>query len=115
MRDRFASIAASHRPAAASPATSPRLHVEIAPRKAKILLLPGLFRGVGHVRRHVDFVLTLDAERGEQHVQRNLRALRRTLDELGVDPTTAEHEVRRFEGAVRAELWRRVLLQGGDQ
>ncbi|WFU44116.1 DUF6074 family protein [Bradyrhizobium sp. CB82] len=113
MTERFAAIAASHRPVATPP--PPRLHVEIAQRKAKILLLPGRFRGADHVKRHVDFVLTLDAERGEQHVQRNLRALRRTLDELGVTPATAEREVRRFEGAVRAELWRRVLLRDGDQ
>ncbi|WP_219680833.1 DUF6074 family protein [Bradyrhizobium canariense] len=113
MKQRFSAIAASHRPSTAPP--SPPLHVEIAPRRAKILLLPGHFRGAADVKRHVDFVLTLDAERGEQHVQRNLRALRRTLDELAVERATAEREVRRFEGTVRAELWRRVLLQGGDQ
>ncbi|MFZ5712961.1 MAG: DUF6074 family protein [Bradyrhizobium sp.] len=113
MKQRFNAIAASHRPSTAPP--SPRLHVEIAPRRAKILLLPGHFRGADDVKRHVNFVLTLDAERGEQHVQRNLRALRRTLDEMGVEAVTAEREIRRFEGAVRAELWHRVLGQDGAQ
>jgi hypothetical protein len=93
----------------------PVLHVEIALPKAKVMLLPGRFRRADHVRHHVDYVLTLDAERGEQHVQLNLRAYRLTIDELGVEPAMAEREVRRYEGMVRAELWRRILLPGGDQ
>jgi hypothetical protein len=93
----------------------PELHVEIASAKAKVVPLPGHFRGADHVRRHVDYVLTCDAERGEQHVQRNLRAIRRTLDELGVDQDAAEREVKWFEAAVRSELWRRVLLSGGEK
>jgi hypothetical protein len=96
-------------------AGDPVLHIEIAPRKAKIIPLPGRFRGAEHVRSHVDYVLTLNAERGEQHVRRNLRAIRRTLEELGVDDDAIIAEVRRFEAAVRAELWRQVLLPAGDQ
>lgn len=78
--------------------------------KAKVLLLNGRFRDAAYVRRHVAFVVGLDAERGEQHVQRNLDAIRRRLDELGVDRDDADREVRTIEGAVRAEIWRQVLL-----
>jgi hypothetical protein len=114
MRNRLARIAAGLRPAGAAEA-APRLHVEIVSPKAKVLLLPGHFRSAEHIKRHVAYVLTRDAEQGEQHIHRNLRAIRRTLQELGVDQEAIENEVRRIEGAVRAELWRQVLLPGGDQ
>lgn len=78
--------------------------------KAKVLLLPGRFRDAAYVRRHVAFVVGLDAERGEQHVQRNLDAIRRRLDEIGIDREAIDAEVRSIEGAVRAELWRQILL-----
>jgi Family of unknown function (DUF6074) len=94
---------------------SPRLHVRIAEPKAKVMLLPGRFRGTGHVKRHVEFVLTRSAEQGEQHVQRNLRAIRRTLEEMGVDQEAIDAELRTIEAAVRAELWQQVLLPDGDR
>jgi hypothetical protein len=90
--------------------SSSLLHIEIAPPRAKVMLLPGRFRGAEHVKHHVDYVLTLNAERGEQHVRRNLKALRRTLEEMGADDRDIDAELGRFEGAVRAEIWRRVLL-----
>ena len=88
----------------------PRLPVRIAEREAKVMLLPGRFRGADHVKRHVDFVLTRDAEQGEQHVRRNLHALRLTMEEMGIDQDVIDAEVRRFEAMVRAEIWQRVLL-----
>lgn len=91
------------------------LHVEIATRKAKVVPLPGRFRGLQHIRSHVAYVLTLNAEQGEQHVRRNLKAIRRTLEEMGVDNSAITAEIRGIESAVRAELWRQVLLPGGDQ
>ena len=79
------------------------------------MLLPGRFRGVDYIKRHVAHVLTRDAEEGERHVRRNLRALRLTLEEMDVDQIAIDAEVRRVEAAVRAELWKQVLLPGGDQ
>lgn len=87
-----------------------QLHVPIAEPKAKVMVLPGRFRDDAYVRRHVEFVIRLDAERGEAHVRRNLDAIRRRLDELGVDREDADREVRIIEGRVRAEIWRQVLL-----
>lgn len=79
--------------------------------EAKVLLLPGRFRGPAYIARHVEFVLGLDAERGEAHVRRNLDAIRCRLDELGVDRDYADREVRSIESAVRRELWRQILLR----
>ncbi|MCK1456674.1 hypothetical protein IVB36_38795 [Bradyrhizobium sp. 35] len=101
--------------APAAPEGDPRLHVQITIPKAKVMLLPGRFRGADYIKRHVEFVLTRSAEQGEQHVQRNLRALRRTLAEMGVDREAIDAEVRRVEAAVRAELWRQVLTPDGQQ
>jgi len=77
---------------------------------AKIMLLPGRFRGADYVRRHVSYVLTRPAEQGERHVQENLREIRRLLDELDVDKRDADREVRSIEAAVRREIWQRTLL-----
>jgi hypothetical protein len=90
-------------------ASSPEVHPITGP-KTKVLLLRGRFRGADYVKRHVAFVIGLDAERGEQHVQRNLDAIRRRLDELGVDRDDADREVRTIEAAVRREIWQQTLL-----
>ena len=88
----------------------PQLRVHIAEPKAKVMLLPGRFRDAVYIKRHAAFVVGLDAERGEQHVQRNLDAIRCRLDEMGVDKSDADREVRVIEAAVRREIWRQVLL-----
>lgn len=106
---------ARHEAAPGDLTCDPRLHVQIALPTAKVMLLPGRFRDATHVRRHVEFVLTRSAEQGEQQVRRNLRALRRTLEEMGVDRNAIDAEVRRVEAAVRAELWRQVLTPDGRQ
>jgi hypothetical protein len=93
----------------------PQLRVHIAEPKATIMLLPGRFRDAAYVQRHVEFVLSRSAEQGEQHVRRNLNALRRNLEDMGVDKIAIEAEVRRVEAAVRAEIWKQVLLPGGDE
>ena len=77
-------------------------------RKAKVLLLPGRFRDAAYVRRHVAFVVGLDAERGEAHVQRNLDAIRRRLNDSASTGADADREVRSIEAAVR----RRNLAAG---
>jgi hypothetical protein len=87
----------------------PRLHVHIATVGAKVMLLPGRFRDADYLRRHVEYVLSRDAEQGEQHVLRNLGAIRRTLEEMGVDNEAIDAEVRTIEAAVRSEIWRQVL------
>lgn len=92
----------------------PQLHIHIAEQAAKVRLLPGRFRDAAYVKRHVEFVLTRPAEQGEQHVRRNLNAIRRVLDEMGVDRDDADREVRSIEAKVRAELWRQVLTPDGQ-
>jgi|ERR1700722_13381991 hypothetical protein len=87
-----------------------QLRIRMTEPKAKVRLLPGHFRDAAYVRRHVSYVIAMDAERGEQHVQRNLDAIRRRLDEMGIGPQDADREVRTIEAAVRREIWQRVLL-----
>jgi hypothetical protein len=106
---------ARHKLQAASAPRDPRLHIHIAPPMAKVLLLQGRFRDAAYVRRHVEYVLSRDAEQGEQHVRRNLGAIRRTLEEMGVDKKAIDAEVRAIEAAVRAEIWRQVLTPDGQQ
>ena len=91
------------------------LHIRIDEPTAKVMLLPGRFRDAAYVRRHVEFVLSRPTDQGHQHVYRNLRALRRNLDDMGVDEAAIDAEVQRVSAAVWAELWKRVLLPGGDE
>lgn len=92
-----------------------RLHVHIAEPIAKVMLLPGRFRDADYIRRHVKFVLSRSAEQGEQCVRRDLSAIRKNLRDMGVDQVAIDAEVRRIEAAVRAEIWKQVLLPGGDE
>ncbi|MVT69976.1 hypothetical protein GPL21_33370 [Bradyrhizobium pachyrhizi] len=85
------------------------LHVQIAAPGAKVLLLPGRFRGQRYVADNVRYILSRGAEEGERHIRRNLNAIRRTLVEMGVDQIAIDVEVRRVETEVRVELWRQVL------
>jgi hypothetical protein len=92
----------------------PRLHIDIARPTAKVLLKRP-YRDAEYVRRHVDYVVDMSADEGEAHIIRNLQCIRRNLEELGIDRKVIEQEVRSIEGAVRSELWRRILLPGGDR
>jgi Family of unknown function (DUF6074) len=113
-----ASLAHSGRRAAGRDAphreSEARLCVRIDLPGAKVRLLPGHFRDAGYIRGHVEHVLSRSAEQGEAHVRRNLRCIRGNLEAMGVNRPEIDAEIRRIEAAVRAEIWRQVLLPDGD-
>jgi hypothetical protein len=112
----LARLARDARPGAATPAHrayEPRLPVRVDLPGAKVMLLKGRYRGAEYVRVHVEHVLSRPADQGEAHVLRNLRCIRQNLEAIGVSQAEIDAEVRRIEGAVRAEIWRQVL--GGDR
>jgi Family of unknown function (DUF6074) len=108
----LARIAAVDRPPKA--ASLPARHVEIVLPRAKVRILPGRFRGAKYIRTHVSYVVGMGAEKGEQHIARNLGAIEHTLKDMGVDEQEIVDELRRIESAVRAELWRQVLTPDGE-
>ena len=79
------------------------------------MLLPGRYRDAAYVRRHVEHVLSRPADQGEAHVRRNLRCIGQNLEAIGVSQPEIVAEVRRIEGAVRAEIWRQVLSPDGSR
>lgn len=83
--------------------------VKLVPRSATVLLKRP-FRDAAYVRRHVGYVVAESAEQGEQHIVRNLLSIRRRLNEMGLDRDVVDREIRDIESAVRAELWRQILL-----
>ena len=87
----------------------PNLRVKIA-RPTATVLLKRPFRDAAYIRRHVSYVVKESAEQGEQHIIRNLLSIRRKLDEMGLDREVIDRETREIEAAVRAELWRQILL-----
>jgi hypothetical protein len=93
----------------------PRLHIHIAPPRAKVLLIRGRYRDAAYVKRHVAYVLTRGAEQGETHIAQNLNCIRQNLEKMGIDSDVIDQEVRSIAAAVRAELWRQVLTPDGDR
>jgi Family of unknown function (DUF6074) len=91
----------------------PILHVEIAPRTARVLLMRGRFRGAEYIQRHVGYVVAMGGKKGEEHIGRNLYAIERKLRQIGIDEATIAAELQSIEGAVRAELWRQILTPDG--
>jgi hypothetical protein len=91
-----------------------RLHVHIAEPTAKVMLIPGQFRGAAYIKTHISYVVAMGAEKGEAHIIRNLGAIERTLREMGVDDAVIAAELRTIDGRVRAELWRQILTPDGD-
>ena len=85
------------------------LPVQLSPQRAIVLLKPP-YRDAAYVRRHVEYVVAMGAERGERHVRANLECIRENLEALGIAQRDIDLEVRRIEGAVRAEIWRQVLI-----
>jgi hypothetical protein len=92
---------------------SDRLSVNVGRPAAKVLLKRP-FRNAAYIRRHVASVLKQDAERGEQHILRNLLCIRRNPEDMAVDQDVIDQEIRSIEAAVRAELWRQILLPNGE-
>jgi Family of unknown function (DUF6074) len=113
-RKRLTRIAADHRPAAAPRSADAPFHIEIARPSAKILILPGRFRGAAYVKTHVQYVVRMEAEKGERHIRRNLGAIEAKLREMGVGDAAITAELREIESAVRAELWRQILTPEDD-
>lgn len=91
----------------------PRLHINIERPTARVLLKRP-YRDAAYVRTHVGYVVDMGAERGEAHIVRNLNCIRQNLEEMGIDGNIVDQEVRSIEAAVRAELWRQILLPVGD-
>ena len=105
-------VARRHTPNSQKP--DPELPVRIDLPGAKVMLLPGRFRDAAYIKTHVEYVLSRPAEIGEAHVINNLRCIRQNLEAIGISRPEIDAEVRRIEGAVRAEIWRQVLFPGGD-
>jgi len=103
-------VARRHTPNSRKP--DPELPVRIDLPGAKVLLLPGRYRDAAYIQTHVQYVLSRPADIGEAHVINNLRCIRQNLEAIGISKPEIDAEVRRIEGAVRAEIWRQVLLRG---
>lgn len=77
---------------------------------AKVSLHP-TFQDRRAVDRHVDGLMRMSADGAERHILRNLDAIGRLLQGMGIeDETTITAFTRDFESRARAAYWHRVLL-----
>jgi hypothetical protein len=79
---------------------------------AQLLAFPA-GRRVGEIRRLAEQMRRLSYERGESHLQRQLRLKADALRRRGISDAQVLQQISSLEAAVRAELWRRELDPGG--
>ena len=79
---------------------------------AEMLPFP-LARRRAFVCRHADIAWSYDAEAGERHIQRQVKEQTATLTRKGVSDERVEAEGKALEAALRAEMWRHVMMPGG--
>jgi Family of unknown function (DUF6074) len=73
-------------------------------------------RRVGSIRRMAHMLASYSAEGAERAITAPLQQQYAAMVRKGIAPEVAKREVRSFEAAVRAQLWRFVILRdgGGD-
>jgi hypothetical protein len=79
---------------------------------AEVFVFP-VTRNRSKVRRTAAFMASVPERHGEGHLREQIRRLREGLTRRGVPAPLVEQECRSYEVALRAELWRIVLLEGG--
>lgn len=75
-----------------------------------ILAFP-LSRRVGLIRSQADYLCSLGHRAAESRLFGQLQRQRDVLLAKGIDPLEVEKEVQELAGAIRAEIWHRVLGQ----
>ncbi|WP_454917293.1 DUF6074 family protein [Xanthobacter sediminis] len=65
------------------------------------------------VRRHAAHIATLKPDRGERYLAKQLQIQADTLARRGVAPAIIGEHIKALESAIRAELWRVVLVPDG--
>jgi hypothetical protein len=79
----------------------------------KIIPFP-LTRRIGSIRRMAHMMASYTPEGGERALATPLRRQYEALLRRGIAPEVAARQVRSFELAIRAQLWRLVLQRDGD-
>ena len=80
-------------------------------KSATILAFPPARRR-HYVRRQAEVIANLKPDAGEQYLMRQLTAQWDVLERRGVACEQIEAEIRALGQAIRAELWRAILMPG---
>lgn len=70
-------------------------------------------RNRSKVRRTAAFMASVPPNHAEGHLREQIRRLREGLTKRGVPGLLIDQECRAYETALRCELWRIVLMEGG--
>jgi hypothetical protein len=79
---------------------------------SNIIPFPSIRRHV-QIRKTASFMISVDEKRAEGHLRDVLRRLEEGLIRKGIDTAVAAAERTAYEGALRSEVWRLVILKGG--
>lgn len=79
---------------------------------ADIYVFP-VTRNRSKIRRTAAFMASVPQNHAEGHLREQIRRLREGLTKRHVPAPLVEQECRAYETALRCELWRIVLVEGG--
>jgi hypothetical protein len=79
---------------------------------ARVIPFPA-FRRRGFIQRHAARMATLPPATAEKHLAQQLRVQVETMQRRGITSDLITTQVRALETAVRCELWRMTILEGG--
>jgi hypothetical protein len=79
---------------------------------ARVVPFPRV-RNRDFIRRHARRMCEMRQDKGEAHLQRLLDQQMETMRRHGIPEPVILDEARAVECAIRAELWRVVLFEGG--
>jgi hypothetical protein len=65
------------------------------------------------VLKHAGNVADMGQAAGERYLGQQLDVQRKTMEKRGIAPELIDAEVGALERAIRAELWRMILMPGG--
>jgi hypothetical protein len=65
------------------------------------------------IRRHASRMAALPVAAAEKHLAYQLRVQAETMERRGIAPDLIGPQVRWLETAIRCELWRATILEGG--
>lgn len=78
------------------------------------VIIPFRFaRRVPQIRKTASYMASVPGNHAEGHLREQLRRLEEGLRKKGVAEPLIRAEVGAYEGAIRANLWRLLISQGG--
>ncbi|PXW50202.1 DUF6074 family protein [Chelatococcus asaccharovorans] len=68
----------------------------------------------GRITKTASYMASISRDHAEKHLSEQLRRLVASLEKKGIEPDTIERERSAYNAAVRAAVWRLIILRGAS-